>query len=93
MDAIKIIISDVIKSLSEKNVEHSGKIERMWQNIVSSEERKHSRVLGIKNGCVTIGTDSAVWLYSIRIQKKRLLELFQEECPEVKQLCFKLGKT
>jgi len=93
METIHTIVVDVIRSLSEKTTLDSGKSERIWQNSITSEERKHAHFAGIKDGVVSIVVDSSVWLYAMRVQQRQLLEALKKECPEVTQIRFKIGKT
>jgi len=92
MDNIKDIVTDVIGKLASKKIDEGSKVERIWQNIMEKDEIKHTKILGINEGKISVLVDSPAWLYQMKMKKRKILQQLMDEVPEVKQLTFKIGK-
>jgi hypothetical protein len=74
MDNIKSIVGDVIKDLSNRQSKESDKIERVLKSILTKEEMDHIKILGEKEGKISINIDSPTWGYHFRTKKRYILE-------------------
>ena len=92
MDNIKNILPDVFRGMVDKKPLGQEKIDRVWSSILQSKERGHTAIVGIKNGILSINTDAPTWLYHLRLRRKKILELLQEEIPEISDIQFQIGK-
>jgi len=92
MDNIKNIINDVIGKIAARETKEHEKIERIFENILEEHEGKHIFLEGMKEGIVLISVDSPVWLYQMRVRKRKILERLKKEIETIKDIRFKLGK-
>ena len=92
MDNIKDIVNQVIKKISIKQPIDQSKIDRIWQNILSKQELKHTKLIGVKDGRISINVDSPAWVYQLKIKKNKILGRLKDELPEIKSLVFRIGK-
>lgn len=91
MDEIKDIINKVVGDIAQKNPDTYDRVDRIWQNLLSKHELKHTRLVGIKNDTVHVHVDSPAWLYQLRTQQTKILKRLKEEIPGVKTIYFKIG--
>ena len=92
MDNIKDIIKNVIGQMGENKLSRHEKIDRIWLNVLNELELKHTKLVGLKNGWLSVYVDSPAWLYQMKIKKNKILERIQEEIPDVININFKIGK-
>ncbi len=93
MDSIKNIVQHVVKNISEKKPETELKIQRVWQHILDHKAQQHTRLVGIKEGMLLVFVDSPVWLFQLNLQKRKIVKDIQQEAPEIKDVCLKIGKV
>ena len=93
MDEIKDIVQSVIANLDKGHPSDENKIEGIWRNVLNEKEKKHTALVGIKDGILSVAVDTPAWLYQMKIKKGRILRKFQEEITEVKNIYFKIGKV
>jgi len=92
MDNIKDVVHRVIEQIASKTTQSPEKIERIWLNILDKEEREHTRLVGIKEGRLSVDVDSPAWLYQMNTKKKKFVERLSQEVPDIKAIYFKIGK-
>ncbi len=92
MDNIEDIVKSVIGQMAEKKLEDYQKIDRLWMNILNDSEQKHTKILGIKDGMVSVVVDSPAWLYQMNIKKNNILKELQAEIPNIDSIRFRIGK-
>ncbi len=92
MDNIEDIVKTVIGNIANQSPDIHNKVERIWKNVTNEKERKHVKVIGVKEGGLFVCVDSPAWLYQIRIRQSRILKQLKEEIPEIKHIRFKMGK-
>ncbi len=93
MEAIKDTLDVLLKELAsrkEKSAEQSP--ENLVKKIFSRKEAEHARASFLKNGVLSIKTDSSTWLYYFNLHKKELTEKFSALNPQIKSLKFSLGE-
>lgn len=93
MDNIKDIVRQVFEKMVQGQAGPQDKLERIWLSILREGEEKHLKLLGLKNDTLFVDVDSPAWLFQMRIRKKKILEKFQEQIPEIKNISFKIGKV
>ncbi len=93
MDNIKAIIQQVIEKIAPSSIPSQEKIEHIWQKVLGKEQLKHTRLVGIKEGCISVLVDSPVWLYQMRISKGRILGELKKEMSGIKDIYLKIGKV
>ena len=91
MDDIKNVVTKVIGDIAEKNPCSYDKIERIWQNLLTKQELKHTKLFGIKEKILFVRVDSPAWLYQMRIRQLKILKRLKEELSDIKQIRFKIG--
>jgi predicted nucleic acid-binding Zn ribbon protein len=92
MEDIKEIINKVIGDLAEKKPDVHNKVERVWQNLLNGQELKHTKLVGINEGTLSVFVDSPAWLYQMRIRQTKILKQLKEDAPDIKYIQFKIGK-
>lgn len=92
MDNIEDIIKDVIGNMASRKMEEHNKIHRLWINVLSETEQKHTKLLGIKDGRIAAIVDSPAWLYQMNTRKRKILQILKEELATVESIHFKVGK-
>lgn len=93
MDPIKDIISKVIANISSGKPEVHDKIQRIWENMLDQKARQHASIVGLQKGKLVVNVDSPAWLFQLNLQKRKVLEKFKEEIPELSYIHFKIGKV
>jgi len=93
MDAIRDIVKTVIGNMAQQNPDAYNKTERIWENLIDAKERKHTRVMGLKEEVLFVHVDSPAWMYHMRVKQGSLLKKLKDEVPGIKQIRFKMGKT
>ncbi|MCA9405772.1 MAG: DUF721 domain-containing protein [Candidatus Omnitrophica bacterium] len=93
MDNIKDIINNVIGQISEKKFADDGKLERVWQNVISETDFKHTKIIGIKDGILSVHVDNPTRLYKLKLNRRKILNTIQEELVDIENIIFKLGKV
>ena len=91
MDDIKDVVTKVIDDIAEKNLYSYDKVGRIWQNILTKEELKHTKLLGVKEETLAVCVDSPAWLYQMRMRQQKILKRIKEELSEIKHIRFKIG--
>lgn len=89
---IKDTLQGLMQALTEKN--KSSLKESPWgllKEILSEKEAGRARPNYFKNGVLSIGVDSAGWLYHLSLRKEDLLRKLRERSPVlIKEIRFYL---
>lgn len=93
MDNMKDIVSSVIGKLSQRQAFDHDKLQSIWDNLLNNLEMKHTQLMGLSEGELTIHVDSPAWLYQMKIKKATLLKRLKQEDFDVKNIVFKIGKV
>lgn len=92
MDNIEDIVKNVIGDMASRKMEEHDKVHRLWLNILSEAELKHTKLLGLKDGRIAAMVDSPAWLYQMNTRKRKILQLLKEELSTIESIYFKVGK-
>lgn len=93
MDDIKNIVNKVIGDIAEKRPDTQNKADRIWQNLLTKQELKHTKLVGINQGVLWVNVDSPAWLYQMKIRQTKLVKQLKEEAPDIQGIRFKIGTT
>lgn len=91
MDEIKDIVRMVIGQMAPSSP-GQRQLGLLWEKILSKTEKEHSKIGGLKDGCLLVSVDSPAWLYHFNLKKKKMLDEIQKEFSEIKKIYFKIGK-
>jgi hypothetical protein len=91
MDNIKDVINKVIGGIAGKSPDAHNKINRIWLNLLTEQELKHTKLMGVNEGTLSVSVDSPAWMYQMRIRQTKILKQLKEEVSEIKQIRFKIG--
>ncbi|MBP9853893.1 MAG: DUF721 domain-containing protein [Candidatus Omnitrophica bacterium] len=92
MDNIGDILKSVIGNIADRKSPDNKKIDRVWISLLKDVELKHTKLIGINNGKVSVYVDSPAWLYQMSTRKMKILEQLKEEIPTIESITFKIGK-
>lgn len=92
MDNIEDIIKNVIGKMADRKLGDHQKIHRLWVNMLTESELKHTKLMGVKNGMVSVYVDSPTWLYQMNTQKRKILGRLKEEISTIEYISFRIGK-
>ena len=92
MDSIKDIINKVIGGIADRNPDRHNKIDRVWRNLLTKQELKHTKIMGVKEETLSVYVDSPAWMYQMRMRQTKILKQFKEEVSDIKHIHFKIGK-
>ena len=92
MDNIKDVIIKVIGGIADKNPDIHDKIDRIWKNLLTEQELKHTKLIGIKEETLSVCVDSPAWMHQMRIRQTKILKQLREEVSDIKHIRFKIGK-
>ena len=92
MDNIEDIVKNVIGQMADKKLEEYKKIDRLWINILTEGELNHTKLIGVKDGLISVVVDSPAWLYQMNIRKNTILRELKEEIPTLDTIRFRIGK-
>ena len=93
MDDIKAIVNKVIGGIADKRPDAQNKADRIWQNLLTKQELKHTKLVGINQGLLWVNVDSPAWLYQMKIRQSKLVKQLKEEVPDIQGIRFKIGAT
>ncbi len=93
MENIKNIIPTVFEQMTVKKAEDQGKIFRAWESLIDGKMVKHCLIDGFQDGVLNVNVDSSAWLFQMNCHKTKILEILQEEIPDLKKIFFKIGKV
>lgn len=93
MDNIKDIINIVIGKIGDKKPSGDDKLERVWQSIIHGTDKKHTMIVGIKDGILSVHVDDPTRMYQLKLKRKKIVDGLREEIPEIKNVVFKIGKV
>jgi len=92
MDNIGDIVKNIIGRMAQRQPDQQHQLEQAWTEILDDKKRTHTRLIGIRDGKVSVLVDSPAWLYQMNINKETILRKLHEKLPEVTQVQFKVGK-
>lgn len=92
MDDIGDIVHAVIDKMAAGQPLEQNVL-RAWEEILSTEEKKHSRIQKIHKGQLSIYVDSSAWLYQFKLKKELIQKQIHQKIPEIETIYFKLGTT
>ena len=90
---IKEIVKGVIDRIAQKKPDTQFQLEGVWVEALDDNDRKHTQLVGIKNGKVSILVDSPAWLHQMRIKKSTILKKLQSKIPDIVEIQFRVGKV
>lgn len=93
MDNIKDIVNSVISNLSTRSQKGDDKLERVWSSVLEKKELQHTKLVGMRDGTVSVLVDTPAWLYQMNIKKTKILDRLQNEIPDIKNIRYRIGKV
>ncbi len=72
-------------------VKRHDKIDRIWKNLLTEQELKHTKLTGIKEETLSVCVDSPAWMHQMRMRQTKILKQLKEEVSEIKHIRFKIG--
>ena len=91
MDTIKDLIKRVVKDLADHKTTQSHALEEILQKVFDKNEKKHIKLVGLKDGKLSFNVDSPAWLYQMQTRKRKFLEKIKSELPEINSIYFRIG--
>ena len=91
MDNIKDLIRRVVKDLADHKTTRSHALEEILQKVFDKNEKKHIKLVGLKDGKASFSVDSPAWLYQMQTRKNKILEKIKSELPEINSIYFRIG--
>lgn len=93
MDNIKDVVNKVIGGIAQKNPASNEKIQRIWENLLTKHELKHTKITGLDKNTLSINVDSPAWLYEMRTKQHKILKKIKEEVEEIRHIRFQIGSV
>lgn len=94
MEAIKSLIKGVLQKLETRQKESGHENpEVLLKKFLTKRDLAHIKFNYFKRGVLSIKVDSSVRLYSLSLQKERLLTKLNKGLPAVKDIRFVLGEV
>jgi hypothetical protein len=90
MDDIGDIVQAVIGQMAASQPLEQN-ILRVWEELLSTEEKKHAKIDKIHKGQLDIKVDSSAWLYQFKLKKEFLQKQIHQRIPEIDNIYLKLG--
>jgi hypothetical protein len=91
MENIKSVVQQLIQNMSGTNPS-AVMIEDHISRLLTPEEKKHIRMIGIKGKTIAFEVDTSAWMYHFENQKKQILKKLKSVQPDILNIYFKLGK-
>lgn len=91
MDNIKDILQGVVGKMADRQPDQDTKVERVWLNVLEDGAAEHTKLVGVKDGELSVHVDSPAWLYQMKLKKRNILTRMKDECPDIKNIRFKIG--
>ena len=90
---IKGIVGKVIKEIEKQGPGKKEKIIDAWHKVVGEKAAAHSRPVNITRKVLTIEIDSSTWLYTLSLQKARILKDIKKELEKynLEDIRFRMG--
>tara|TARA_B100000315_G_scaffold200573_1_gene192808 strand:- start:284 stop:565 length:282 start_codon:yes stop_codon:yes gene_type:complete len=80
---IKDLLSDYFKGSDFKEINDTITLNKYWNKIVGKTISKHTEIIRIINGKITIKTSNPIWRNELTFQKEDLLNRLKKEKPEL----------
>lgn len=93
MECIKKIIPSVVQELEKRQPQQEEQMNRFWKNVLNGKAAKHIKIYGSNQDIVKVFVDSPAWLFQLNLHKRKILKELKEQFPDIKDVCFKLGKV
>ncbi|RKY42162.1 MAG: hypothetical protein DRP85_03880 [Candidatus Makaraimicrobium thalassicum] len=75
---IKGILDGLLGKWEKGTVKKGDAVRAAWAATAEEEARKHARPVNMKNGILMVIVESSSWLYKFTLEKKDILERFNE---------------
>ena len=93
MEAIKETVAQVIQGMVEKKIGLAENDPAEWlKKVLTKKELGHIKFNYFKKGIITVNVDSSSMLYSLTLQKEKLLEKFVKYSDKVRDIRFRIGE-
>ena len=80
---IKALLSDYLKGSDFKEINNIINLNKSWEKTVGKTISKHTEIVSIKNGKISIKTSNPIWRNELTFQKEELLNRLKKEEPEL----------
>lgn len=92
MDAIKSTILSVMESLAAKKTQEPAEnSEQVLKKVLTKKQLAHIKFNYFRKGILGISVDSSSWLYSLSLQKEKILSELKKEIKSLKDIRFNIG--
>ncbi|MCR4336777.1 MAG: DUF721 domain-containing protein [Candidatus Omnitrophica bacterium] len=92
MEKIDEIIRQVIGRMSAGAQGNQKETVDVWKSVVGEKIYHHTKVAGIKDETLVVFVDSSATMYSLGVDKKRILMEIQKQISEIKKIDLRVGK-
>lgn len=75
---VKGVLDGLLKKWEEGAVKKGTAVRQAWMAAAGDEARKHAHAVSLKNGALMVIVENSVWLYKLTLDKKDILERFNE---------------
>ena len=80
---IKELFSDYFKGSDFKEINNTINLNKSWKKMVGKTISKHTEIINIKNGKISIKTTNPIWRNELTFQKEDLLQRLKKEAREL----------
>ena len=91
MDNIKSVVHHLMQKMSNSD-STPQRMEEWLNGQWTEEEKKHIRLIGIKESVIAFHVDAPAWMYHFENKKQQLLKKLKTFQPNISNIRFKLGK-
>lgn len=88
-EAIKTIVKRILTTIDK---DHNN-IYSAWEKAISGRLRKHTKPVHIKRGTLVVNVDNPGWLYTLSLDKERLLKILNMYIKEIKDIRLRIGEV
>ncbi len=93
MEEIKDTISALMRQWQSKESRLKHENPQEWlKKILTKKELKHIKVDYFHQGVLGLSVDSSVWLYTLGIKKRELLDKLKNESPQIREIVLRIGE-
>lgn len=94
MEAIKNTVGSVLRELAAKKKQSAkDDLSPLLKKIFTKKESAHIKFNYYRKGIVGLSADSSSRIYSLNLQKEKLLVKLRGKIPGIKDIRFYLGET
>ena len=93
MEPVKGIINKLMQDLISGKFKHGSDLIRQWPGAVGKKNARHTKIVSLKGGNLSVNVDSPVRLFNLRLKRCEILKNLTKVTGDnsIKNIYFRIG--